>query len=166
MRQCMSQDNEYKKKIRIVKNDENAEEDEGGKGGQGSQVAFRTFIAMGDSLRDDLPGEEKRRLRSIHEGVHEAVVEKQKNTSDQYKQLKEGKISLEAYRQGKGISDYKNHPLLSNKAQFSGIDRQVNALPTENVAETNNELAAELKYRYNLVHRPQEALRFNPKLHR
>lgn len=172
----MSQDDEFKKKFRVITNDKVTEE-EGGEtgesgttGGQSGQIEFREFIG-GVPLRDDLlTGEEKRRLLSVHEGAHEGAVKKQKDTHDQRKALKEGKISLPAYRQGLasgGSSQYKSHPMLSDKAQFSGIDRQVNNLPTENIAETNNDKREELQYQYNLVHRPQHAMKFNPKpIHR
>ena len=59
---------------------------------------------------------------------------------------------------GAGMNaQYRINPVLANKAQFSGVDRQVNALPNENVAETNNEKKEELQYQYNLRHRPQYA---------
>ena len=83
--------------------------------------------------------------------------------------VKEGKITLEAYRKNRqgygqgGESRYKNHPMLSDKAQFSGIDPQVNAVPNLNEAETNQDKRNELQYQYNLVFRPENAPKFNPK---
>lgn len=170
----MSQDDDKNKKPKLLPeqliDDESGrgtDEGSGGKGGKGGGIEFREFITSGERLRDDLlTGDEKRRLLSVHEGQHEGVVKKQKSTRDQRKQLKEGKVSLPAYRQGlasQGGSQYKSHPVLSQKAQFSGIDRQVNSLPTENVADTNQEKRDELQYQYNLVHRPENAPRFNPK---
>lgn len=168
----MSQDDDYKKKFRIITNDEPKEEEggesgESGTGGRSGQIEFREFIGV-LPLRDDLlTGEEKRRLLAVHEGAHESAVKKQKDTRDQRQLLKEGKVSLPAYRQGLaasgGVSQYKSHPTLSNKAQFSGMDRQVNSLPNEQISDTNNDKRQELQYQYNLVHRPQHAMRFNPK---
>lgn len=163
----MAQDNDYKKKI-IIDTDESDDSGSGesGKGGKSGQIEFKEFIG-GERLRDDLlTGDEKRRLLTVHEMAHETAVKQQRATREQRKALKEGKISLNAYREGVSAgkqSEYKSHPVLSDKAQFSGIDRQVNALPNENVAETNQDLRNELQYKYNLVHRPENAPRFNPK---
>ena len=59
-----------------------------------------------------------------------------------------------------GGSHYKKHPI-SNKAQFSGIDKQVTALPTENEANTNDELRNKLENRLNYNLQPKR--QFNPK---
>lgn len=140
---------------------------ETGSGGKSGGIEFREFIKSSESLRDDLlTGEEKRRYLGVHERQHEGVVKKQKSLQEDRKKLKEGKVSLAAHRSGLSAasqnSKYKSHPVLSQKAQFSGIDRQVNALPEENVADTNNENRNELQHRYELKHQPHNQPSFNP----
>lgn len=93
-------------------------------------------------------------------------MKKQKSTREERKQLKEGKVNLQQFREGQSAgmsSQYKSHPVLSSKAQFSGIDRQVTALPEENLANTNPEQRNELQHQYQLKHQPENAPRFNPK---
>ncbi|MBV9575449.1 MAG: hypothetical protein JO149_02365, partial [Gammaproteobacteria bacterium] len=62
-------------------------------------------------------------------------------------------------------SQYKTHPTLANKAQFSGIDKEENPLPNENVAETNEAHRNELELAYQLRYAPENAPKhtFNPK---
>lgn len=142
------------------------DDDESG-GGKSGSIEFRDFIGGAGSLRDDtLPIDEQKRLLTIHNGEHESRVKKQKALRDQRKDLKDGKIPLQDYRQGmqSGMSSqYPPHPALSDKAQFSGVDRQINAVPTENAAQTNDANRNELEHQYNLRHRPEAAPRFNPK---
>lgn len=145
------------------------DEDERGteQGGAGGKIEFRDFLSTGENKRDDLLSpEEKKRLLAVHQGEHEDRVKKQKELSEQRKALKDGKIPLQTYRQGlmAGMSSqYKVNPVLANKAQFSGIDRQVNALPNENIAETNEEKRNELENQYRLRYAPQSAPKFHPK---
>lgn len=139
---------------------------EGGSGGKSGQIEFRDFIG-GERLRDDLlPIDEKNRLLTVHKDTHERNVKKQKERRDEYKALKEGKVSLQSYRQGLAggmSSQYKINPILADKAQFSGIDRQVNFDPTLNEANTNDDLRNELENQYRLRYAPELAPRFNPK---
>jgi hypothetical protein len=144
------------------------DEDDSGQSGQTGQIAFRDFLAANERLRDDLlPPDEKKRLLIVHRDLHKDYVKKQKEAQDQRQALKEGKVSLHAYRQEKGLSGtahaFSNHPILSNKAQFSGIDKQVNALPNENLAETNpkNRHELELRLTNRLTNQPKNT--FNPK---
>lgn len=141
------------------------EEDESGSGGQSGNLEFKDFLAPSASRDDLLSVDEKKRLLSNHKDTHELRVKKQKELLDLRKQLKEGKIDVNQYKQGMGRNNqYQiNHPILSNKAQFSGIDRQVNALPSENMAETNEDKRNELDYQYRLRYMPENAPRFNPK---
>ena len=103
----------------------------------------------------------------MHKDVHALEVKKQKALQEERKALKEGKINLQTYRQGLqggGMhSQYKVNPILANKAQFSGIDRQVNALPTENIAETNEGQRNELEHEYRLRFAPSMTPSFHPK---
>lgn len=142
-------------------------EGDSGKGGKGGAIEFRDFLAP-ERLRDDLlPADEKKRLLIVHRETHEIRVKKQKEQSEIRKALKEGRIPPQAYQQGlrQGDRPYKVHPI-SLKAQFSGIDRQVIALPTEHIAETNQEKKEELQYQYNLHYQPEMARRYIPKLTR
>lgn len=143
------------------------EQDDDGSSGQSGSIEFRDFIGGGGSLRDDmLPFDEQKRLLAVHNNTHEGRVKKQKELRDQRKDLKDGKTPLANYREGlkAGMrSQYPAHPALSDKAQFSGADRQVNSLPTENNAETNDADRNELQAQYNLRHRPEVAPKFNPK---
>jgi len=144
------------------------EEDEGGEGtgtgGATGEVEFHYKDAMSEQLRDDLlPAEEIKRLLAEHKTLHEARVAKQKQTRDQRAALKEGKQHAIQGRAGYGVgqgrdSPYKKHPI-SDKAQFSGIDKQMQAIPTENMAETNEDQKNEMEYQYNLQHRPEYAYR-------
>lgn len=142
--------------------------EQSGSGGQGGKIAFRDFIKSGDSLRDDqLSPEERKRLLAVHRDAHEARVEKQKEQREKYADLKNGKVPLQQYRDGLANSGmnaaYRAHPVLSQKAQFSGIDRQVNSLPTENLSEANQEQRNELELQYRLQHSLQHTPKFNPK---
>jgi len=152
---------------------EDDEDESGGSTGTGTgtsgHIEFRDFLVKPDHRRDDLLSpEEKRRLLIVHRDVNEWRVKKQKETRDIRKQLKDGKISLRNFRQGLGgggiASGYKANPALKDKAQFSGIDRQENMLPTENVSATNEEQRDELQAR--LENRLANTLKpgFNPKL--
>jgi hypothetical protein len=170
----MSPDDEYKKKrlLDVEKDLSEGEsgqggEDESGQGGKSGQIEFRDFLDSGQHTRDDLLPDEKKRLLSTHKDTHELRVKKQKEVREQRLQVKEGKIPLQTYRQGvmgTGMnSQYKVHLILANKAQFSGIERQVNPLATENVADTNEANRNELENQYRLRYQPENAPKFNPK---
>lgn len=170
----MSQEeDEYKKRLLTqaqIDADEDSEDESGesGSGGGASgEIEFVDFLSTGDASRDDLLPDEVRRLLSVHENVNKENVKKQKDQRDTYKNLKEGKQSLEQYRNGltenASNGDKPPHPILSNKAQFSGIDSKVNPSVTENNANTNEENRNEAELRYSLQHKPENAPRFNPK---
>jgi hypothetical protein len=169
----MSSNNDYDKNKVLQNGDQESGGDQTGttgSGGQGGKIEFHDFLATGANVRDDLLSfEEKKHLIATHKDVHELKVKQQKEKRDQYKNLKEGKVTLKSFREGlmaSGVNaQFKANPILARSAQFSGIDRQVNQLPTENLAETNqekrDELLNELKYR--LGYQPAPA--FNPKPH-
>jgi hypothetical protein len=166
----MALDDEKYIKSKFNQNDDEKSGDSGesGEGGQTGQIEFRDFLAPAERFREDLlPPEERKRLLSVHKDIHELRVKKQKELRDQRQLLKDGKIPLQSYRQGlmgTGMNaQYKANPILTNKAQFSGIDRQVNFLPTEYVADTNPEQRNDLEYRYRLSYMPENAPRFHPK---
>jgi len=159
---------EYKKKLleaNAETEDESGDAGESGTGEAGSQIQFHDFIFAGESQRDNLLPDEIRRLLAIHDNVNKENVKKQKDKRDTYKNLKEGKTSLEQYRSSQnGMNgDKPAHPILSDKAQFSGVDSQVNPVVDENAANTNDANRNELELQYRLRHQPQNAPRFNPK---
>lgn len=149
--------------------DLNEDDAEGGASGDASGIEFRDFVTPSTDWRDDqLPFDEKKRLLIVHQDIHELKVKAQKDKRDQYKELKQGKMALQDFRNALGASaQYKANPILANKAQFSGIDRQVNQLPNENVADTNPEKRDELRneLRNELTNRLQHQAKpsFNPK---
>ena len=140
-------------------------------GGSSGDIQFRYKDILSDGPRDDaLPAGEIKRLLIVHQDLHKERVDKQKLTRKERKAMKEGRVSLSSnYHNQHGMrqhglsggraSSYKSHPI-TEKAQFSGIDRQVNFLPTENQSETNLEIKDKLENRYRLQHAPK----FNPKL--
>lgn len=141
-----------------------------GEGGKSSgEVYFRYKDILSAGGRDDtLPANEIKRLLIVHQDLHKERVEKQKLTLKERKALKEGRSVTSTYteaKMGRGggsgqASPYKKHPI-TDKAQFSGIDRQVISLPTENQAETNLDAKEKLENqnRNVLRHSPK----FNPK---
>jgi len=150
------------------KRQEDEDREGGGASSSGSGVQFRDFLGDKQANRDDLlSAEEIRRLMVVHGDVHEIKVKKQKELRDQRKSVREGKVSLNAFRQGLmggGLaSQYKVNPILADKAQFSGIDSQVTPLPDENIAETNPDLRDALEHQYRLQNQPRNAPHFHPK---
>jgi hypothetical protein len=100
--------------------------------------------------------------------VHKNTVEKQKQLRTERAALKEGKYvpSMEKkLSQGLGggqggMSKFKKHPI-SDRAQFSGIDKQVVGVPTLSETNTNDDLREALENR--LENRYQNQPKFNPK---
>lgn len=130
----------------------------GSSGGTGGQIEFHDFIGIGsEQTRDDtLSVDEKRRLIAVHKDNHEWKVKKQKDLLTRRKEVKEGKIPLSEYREGRGYGAgmnglTKTHPL-SNTAQFGNgsVDDNVNSVPNEYDANTNDENRLELEYQYKL----------------
>ena len=163
-----------------LRNQDIPDEEEGGSGGESSggstgEIHFRYKDAMSVEPRDDLlPPSEIKRLLAVHKELHKDRVDKQKITRKERKALKEGRVTRVAeqgFRVGRGFgggagrySPYKQHRI-AQKAQFSGMDKQVIGLPSENRAETNEEqrdaLENRLENRNEL--RFQNTPKFNPK---
>ncbi len=160
----MPSKDEHKKKIKI---DEEDTDGSSGFGGESGEIKFRDFLSGHQETRDDLLSrDEKRRLLAVYEDAHKINVRKQKDTRDERRQLKENKQLSEGHRQtsmGERNSAYKSNPILAKAAQFSGIDRQVNANPSEHLAETNEADQNSLQNEYQLRYLPQNAPKFNPK---
>ena len=144
------------------------EEEGSATGGRSGEVEFRDFLAAGDRLRDDqLPPDERKRLLNNHKDIHESNVKKQKTLRDARVDLRNGKTSLENYRNGlagaESTSQYKPHLILANAAQFSGQDRQIAQVPDKNISEANEADRNRLENEYRLRHQPELGPRFNPK---
>ncbi len=167
----MSSDDKYDKKKRLNitgPETEGGESGESGQGGKNGAIEFRDFTASAESIRDDLLSfEDKRRLISTHKDTSKLRIKSQKDKRDEYKKLKEGKVTLQAFREGRGVGTnaFKANPRLTGEAQFSGsVDKKVNGLPSEYDAETNQEKLEEaLQNKLRLGHSPQP--KFNPKPH-
>jgi hypothetical protein len=146
------------------------EDDDAGSGsdGKSGQIAFKDFSVGDQSLRDDaLSPESTKRLLAVHQHMHEARVKKQKDLRAQRALVKSGDIPLQTYKQGMmetGMNaQYRQHPILADKVQFSGIDRQETPLSTEQVSATNEANRDELELQYRLRYAPEQTPRFNPK---
>lgn len=144
------------------------EDDEGGKGGKTGEIEFRDKGAFLGQRRDDLlPPEELRRLLMVHKEVHKGRVEKQKHTREQRAAQKEGRYVPPRQQQTRGLggggsaAKHSNHPLLSAKPQFDGIDKQLVGVPNKNEADTNPEAREALEER--LENKLRNAPRFNPR---
>ncbi len=149
----------------------NQQEDESGtNGGSTGEIRFHYQDPLSTPVRDDLLSpEERKRLLAAHKELHQGRVDKQRTTLKDRKLLKEkGQAAVIQARLGRGgghgigSSPYKPHPI-SQKPQFSGIDKQVTAIPTENMAETNEEQRNELENRYQHKLGYQHTKKFNPK---
>lgn len=153
--------------------EEGGEEGEGkaGAGGAAGEIIFRYKDPYSASPRDDqLPSDEIKRLLIVHRDQHKGNVDKQKQTRKERAAIKEGKIPYNKQNQGRGfgpggVSNFKTHPI-ALRAQFSGIDKQVSNLPTNNEAITNdqlkNELDNRLELQLGLTHRPSSAPKPRP----
>lgn len=156
----MSQQNDKYNKKGVINKVEDDSEGESGQstGGQSGQIEFRDFLAGGERLRDDLSPDELKHALAVLSDASEQRIKDQQKKRDLYKDLRNGKVPLRDFRAAMGMNvDYRAHPTLADKAQFSGADKEVNALPTENIAETNNEKRNQLQMQYNLRHHPEYA---------
>ncbi|OGT59855.1 MAG: hypothetical protein A3E85_03625 [Gammaproteobacteria bacterium RIFCSPHIGHO2_12_FULL_45_12] len=159
--------NDKNDKINFQADDHDETDGEGGDTGHSGQIEFHDFLASNMSKRDDLAPATQKQLLKIHEATHAVLVKKQHALMTEREAVKNGKKSLSDYRQAKmgGNQEYqvKSHPILSQQAQFSGVDKQVNSVPDLNEVKTNDEKNHELKYQYNLRNDLKHTPRFNPK---
>jgi len=151
------------------KHEDDEETGSGTIGGGTGEIEFRYHDAMGVPTRDDLlPPAEIKRLLTVHNDVHKERVQKQKVEREQRAAVKEGRYVAPTAAQtqkglrGSGSSQYKKHPI-SDKAQFSGIDKQVVGIANLNEANTNDEMkeALENQLENRLQHRAAPS--FNPR---
>lgn len=144
------------------------DEGEGGEGGEGKSGEVGGPRIHIETSRDDLLSpSEINRLLEVHREYHKGYVDKQKLTREDRAALKEGRKTLRQQQQmgmglgrGQGSSPFKKHPI-SDRAQFSGIDRQVSFDPRNFDADTNAEKQNENELKYNLNFQPKR--QFNPK---
>lgn len=144
------------------------EADDEGSGGRRGDLDFHDFLGTGPLREDLLPPDQLKRIIAEHRAQHETRVKKQKELRDNYKAVKEGKQSVNALREQRGSglnSSYPPHPVLADKAQFSGIDKENNPNPADNIADTNEADRNELENQYRLQHQPapKNQPKFNPK---
>lgn len=149
------------------------DESEGGEGshsGTTTDVAFHLDFLAGERRDDLLPPEELKRLLKVHLEHHYDLVKKQKIERKSRLEAKEGKRSLvaNAYtgETGFGMSNsgLQTHPI-SAKAYFSGIDKKVTGVVSENTNTANEDMKNELEQRYELKNRLQHTHtpKFNPR---
>lgn len=163
-------DEKYKKNIILTHPEDETEGDFGSSdfGGQSGQVEFREFIGTGPSRDDVLSQDERKRLIGVHRETNsDANIRKGKETRDDYKKLREGKVTLGAHRAVKeGVKEgmYLTNPILARAAQFSGgsIDRKVSPSATENNSVTNEADRAEPENKFILTHKPEMVHRHKP----
>jgi hypothetical protein len=159
---------------------EESEGEGGGKGGRTGEIAFRYHDVLSSQPRDDVfPEAEIRRLLIVQEELHKQQVDKQKITRKERDDIKKGRVQSKGY-DGLGLrkggsggmeSVFDSHPTLSKTAQFSGgIDNKVTSVPSDSLAETNDDikqqLLAQLQLRFGLRQQPTLTHTNAPKLRR
>lgn len=148
-------------------------DDSGSLGGATGEVHFRYKDAMSTDPRDDqLSPAETTRLLSAHEAAQKARVDRQKQARKERQAQKEGRVTLRAAHTGAGLragvgvgsrSSFKTHPI-SQKAQFSGMDRQIVPDINLNKRDINDERRSEVENRLENRNelRLQNAPRYTP----
>src|SRR5690348_13812042 len=135
-------DSDEEKRKRTAEEEEGRGGDESGEGGhlggQGGAVAFHDFV-FGQEDRKLSP-EQERLLLIQHQEANSGFIEKQKKLREQREDRKEGKTAHQQWGTGaERVSSFLKHPILSEMAEFDGIDPQVNLDPTLYEADTNSE---------------------------
>lgn len=170
----MAQDKKYQSRLKEKFHPiEEGDSTESGSQGQGGDIEFRDFITSQSQTRDDLlPPAEKQRLLAVHKEIHELRVKKQKEMRELRQDIKEGKKQARGWNHGLmggggATGSYKPNPKLADKAQFSGVDKQVIALPSDNMAVTNEEKRDEhelqFQHQLQLRYTPDNTPRLTPK---
>lgn len=145
----------------VIKQDD-SEGSVGGSGGSG-EIKFRDFLS---TKQDPLsPAAKKQKLTEHANQVRKNLL-KAKEVRENRKLNTNLNQNSEQYLSGgnNNKSEYKSHPILSKKQQFDGIDPKINLSPVLNVAETNEEKKAELKYQQQLTNELASKPHFAPKL--
>lgn len=159
----MKQDDKNKKNI-YTEDDSN--QGDSSSGAAGSSIQFADFITGKSGLTEDsLPPDELRRLRAVHNTAHEDRVKKQKALLENRNAVKEGKDAAnkhQATMAAQQENQYPPHPLLADKAQFSGIDKQENQVPALSETQTNEGDKDKLENKYRKQHKPEMGKKFIP----
>lgn len=111
-----------------------------GSGGQSGSIEFHDFLPAGTSKLSERETQQK---LGDHEAKNKSSIEKGKETSDRYKEAREGKTATATYQLGGQAagneSHFKDHPVLAGK--FDGVvDPKVNPNPELNTNEKKEEL--------------------------
>jgi hypothetical protein len=146
------------KRTPIVEEDE----EEGGKSGK---ITFSDFLSGSENKRDDLlTTTEQVTLLKEHAGLHQKNVKAQMVERQNRASLKQNpQASQNKYGFGAGSgnqSSYRSHPVLGDKAQFSGEDNKTTVVPGQYEADTNDVDKKQLENQYQLTHQPN--LPFRP----
>jgi hypothetical protein len=175
----MTEDDEYYNKTLIKPKTLNHLEDEnqgddgdessGSQGGRSGQVEFHDFLSPGGSREDLLSYDEKKHLLLIHKDGNEIRLKKAKDLIADRLKIKEkvGKFLHSVYEYGKSFAQgahnqYKPNPALHDKAQFSGVDKQVSPDSTINDAITNEAERQEPENEYRKRFTPELTPHFRP----
>lgn len=139
----------------------NQDDSEGSAGGSGD-IRFRDFLSTN---KDPLSPVAKKQKLAEHANQVRKNLLKAKELRENRKLHTNPNQNSDQYLGGgnNNKSEYKSHPILSKKQQFDGIDPKVNLSPVLNVAETNEEKKAELKYQHQLKHELASKPNFLPK---
>lgn len=136
----------------------NNDDDDSGRGSSGSGIQFHDFLGDNKPQRDDLSPVDIKQLLAQHDGAHRNHVDRLLDKQKKREALKNGNMSLNEFRYGKGqSSQYKAHPILQDKLR--GIDNTENPLPNNNEADVNEEL----KLRNELKNAPAPAPGMQPR---
>ncbi len=143
----------------MIKKNEDESGSSGSTGGAGGGIQFHDFLGGNKPQRDDLSPVDIKQLLAQHDVEHRHHVEKQLEKQKNREALKNGNMSLNEFRHGKGQnSQYKAHPILQDKLR--GIDSKENPLANVNESDVNDEARLENK----VVNRPAPGIqpRFTP----
>lgn len=166
-------DEDAKKRLAELAEKGQLGEDEGGISGRTGEIKFHYRDILSTEPRDDVLTEtETHRLLLVHEDIHKERVDKQKATRKERDDIKNGRVNTKNHDglglrkgggEGGGGSPYKKHPV-SNHAQFSGAtDRKVTGVPSDNLAETNDDIKQDLLDKLELRLQHKNAPKFNPR---
>jgi hypothetical protein len=146
------------------------DDESGGQAGGSQGVEFSFEISPNEKREDLLSSEDLKRRLKVHHDTHYDLVKKQKIERKTRNEIKEGKRPAVSNAYNTGNAGYGNqgnkaHPI-SKKAYFSGIDKQVIGVASENQANTNEVDKKELEDRLEnrLANRLQHrhTPKFNP----
>lgn len=131
--------------------DEQKGGDSRGSGGQGGAIEFTDFIFPAE--RKLTAAEEKQKLAE-HKEINSQLVEEQKDEREKRLDPTQGKGAGYQLGASNSSSDFEAHPILSQVAEFDGVDPQMNADPNKNETKKNQELTLQHQKRLDLQNQP------------